>query len=71
MECMISFGRRGFNVYLHHSNNFGVVLTSDRTLYNWNCSRGSNDPNTRIPRQDFNSLFVVNNRKRSYPYNYE
>ena len=39
MKCMISFGRRGFNVCLHHSNNFGVVLTSDRNLYNWNCSR--------------------------------
>lgn len=71
MECMISFGRRGFNVCLHHSNKFGVVLTSDRTLYNWNYNRGSNEPNTRMPRQDFNSPFEVNNRKRSYPYNYE
>ena len=71
MEEFASFGRRGFKVCIHHSNKFGLVLTSDRTLYNWNCSRGSNEPNTRIPRQDFNSTFEVNNRQRSYPYNYK
>ncbi|MFX0023700.1 MAG: hypothetical protein ACFE9S_15340 [Candidatus Hermodarchaeota archaeon] len=71
MEELTSIGRRGFNVCLHHSNRIGIVLTDDRSFYNWNCSRSTNEKNTRVLNHNLNSPFEVNNRQRNFPYIYE
>ncbi|MFX0002941.1 MAG: hypothetical protein ACFE9C_05765 [Candidatus Hodarchaeota archaeon] len=66
-----SFGRRGFNVCLHHSNKFGVVLTNDRTTYHWNCTQDLNAHDYQAPQQPFHFPFDVNNRQGSFLYIYE
>jgi hypothetical protein len=71
MNESTSIGRRRFNVVLHHSNKFGVVLTNDRPLYNWNFNRESRIHDYHVPSQPFHSSFEVNNRQRSFPYIYE
>jgi hypothetical protein len=71
LENVTSPGRRRFNVVLHHSNGFGVVITNDRTLYNWNCNRNANEQARAVSDQNSNMPFEVNNRQRTFPYNFE
>jgi len=71
LKEITSSGRRGFNVCLHHSNRFGIVLNNDRIVYNWNYSVKSKEENTRVLNLNLSSSFEVNNRQRNFPYIYE
>jgi hypothetical protein len=66
-----SYGRRIFNVCIHHSNKFGVIFEGERPVYSWNCDKILNENHFESLRQNKISQFRDDLRQSNFPLIYE